>query len=325
MKKKYTAFYPTIPFWAGETAKERKTPEDNILLLPEIVFIYETDSYSLAICQDGLIMLHVANLEDRVNTVRDKDDKMADIQWSAWGEYFDYLNTLYLIFHTITIELKDVRVCSPMALSFSDVFRFTVTDGQVESFELYQTTIVHARSALLSKYEEPSILPKEIFDQLNESFQKASSDITLVKRLSQIAKAYHEFQDGNFSHGLLLAWLIIESIVMEKWNNLLSDKNTTFPDDRKRINSDRKKLLKGRDYPISVVTNMLELHDYLTFEEFSNINTIRKNRNAVVHQDPAYICSSEHSEEAIVLAWKFATEGKGIEAREFLGYMLPFL
>lgn len=324
MKKKYTAFYPTSPFWAGEAAKERKIPEDSILL-PEIVFIYETDSYSLAICQDGLIMLHVANLEDRVNKARDKDDKMTDIQWSAWGEYFDYLNALYLIFHTITIELTDAPPWSPMAFSFSDVFRFTVTDGKIEGFELYSITTVHARSALLSEYEDLSVLSKEVFDQLNESFQKVSSDITLVKRLSQIAKAYHEFENGDFSYGLLLAWLTIESIVMEKWNNLLSDKNTTFPDGRERINSKRKQFLEGRDYPISVVINMLELHDYLTFEEFYKINAIRIYRNKVVHEGPAYICSSEHSEKAIVLAWKLTTEGTEIEAREFLGYMLPYL
>lgn len=324
MKKKYTGFYSISPFWAGEAAKKRKPPEDGILL-PEIAFIYETDSYSLAVCQDGLIMLHVANLEDRVNRARDKDNKITDIQWSAWGEYFDYLNALHLIFHTITIELAGAPPWSPMVFSFSNVFRFIATDGKIESFELYSKTTAQVCSALLGEEESP-VLSKEVFDQLNESFQEASLDITLVKRLSQITKAYLEFQDGNFSYGLILAWLIIESIVMEKWNNLLSDKNTTFDDGRKRINYERKELfIKGRDYSASVVTNMLELHDYLTFKEFSKINTIRGYRNKVIHGDPAYICSSKHSEEAIVLAWKLATEGKEIEAREFLGYMLPYL
>jgi len=43
--------------------------------------------------------------------------------------------------------------------------------------------------------------------------------------------------------------------------------------------------LLGRDYTISVVSNILELADVLEADLFSKINLVRKMRNDIVHEN----------------------------------------
>jgi hypothetical protein len=330
--KKYAAFYTTIPFWVGKAPNiegdKNKFFHEGIHL-PEITLMYETDFYSIAICRDGLVMLHVNELEEKVKDSDPHDEEAEDIQWNAWGDYLDYLNALYLLLHTTTIQTNspEFAIPPPKALSLSDVFRYVVENGEVIDIDVFSKVTGYGYSAMLNIDWLPplSIAEKDTFDILNVEFEKVVLDNTLIKRLSQITKAYDEFQNGNFSYGLLLAWLIIESIILEKWDDLLTNKNKSFLDGNKRINSKRKQFLEGRDFPVSVIIDMLELDEQLTFEDFNELNTIRRYRNKIVHDSTSYTGNRKHCEKAIILAWKFSTEGKGIQPRSFLGYTLPFL
>ena len=54
-------------------------------------------------------------------------------------------------------------------------------------------------------------------------------------------------------------------------------------DGSKRINRERREYLTGRDFPISLVSNLLELWDVLPFPLFDDINSVRGLRNKIVH------------------------------------------
>jgi hypothetical protein len=66
------------------------------------------------------------------------------------------------------------------------------------------------------------------------------------------------------------------------WDAQLDSLNQDLPDQRKRINRDRKKFLTEREFTISVISNMLELFGVLKNDLFRDIDEIRRYRNEIV-------------------------------------------
>ena len=64
----------------------------------------------------------------------------------------------------------------------------------------------------------------------------------------------------SFLHGF-----ISEAIISKYWRGRIESLNMEIGDGQQRINRERKDYLMGRDFPVSLVSNMLELWGILPF------------------------------------------------------------
>lgn len=157
------------------------------------------------------------------------------------------------------------------------------------------------------------VFSKEVFDVLTKDLEIVINHKHLVTLLSGITKALSEYKIGNYTTSITLAWFITEFVLEQKWVDFLNSKNQSYSDDSKRISAERKSKLIGRDYPISVISNILELTDVLSFDLYKKIDTVRGFRNKVVHQDQDYICKPEHCIMALEVAKALSLEGMAFD------------
>lgn len=315
-------------------------------LMSEIVYKYSSDTFSFQVCKDGMLQLRVNELEKK--SPFDIDAKAEDInkkmivieerlertdickfdidgkiEW--WRKYLDYFNCLYLLLDSAVINAN--KDYSNYYFNFAevtnkDMFCVSFEDGQEKGSSIAPQSITSkylmARYRSLFKLhpqDDPClsgrlVVPKQVFEEVAAKFEIIASCKSLVSRLSGIAKGLSEYKMGNYPTSLILAWFVIESIVTKKWDVFLESKNQAYPNGSKRINADRKdNLAEGRDYPISVILNILELNDILAFPLYKKIDTLRRYRNKVIHQDTNYNCKPEHCVMALEVALKLSLEG----------------
>ncbi len=336
MIERFTAFYTSRPFWAGDAidfnasdAASRFTEQ-----MSAIVFSYDTNDFRLRICKDGMVMLHVPELEAEFETK--DDDKLRPIEDTVawWGRYLDYLNCLYLLLDSATIEVARLAYFELSEITNKDGFRVRFKDGKWggEGIATESITSYYQMGRFASSYRNDPLwdsrilhrmpLKKEVFDTLFATFSVVTRNVSLLKNLAAVAKSIAEYKVGNYATSLVLSWFVCESQLSTHWRAFLKASNREFPDRSKRISSDRQQILTGRDYPISVVSNLLELSDEIPYETFKHIDTVRGYRNKVVHQEPNFSCGLTHCEEAIELALNLTLKDSGIRVIPNLGFSI---
>ncbi len=154
-------------------------------------------------------------------------------------------------------------------------------------------------------------LHKEIFDKLIEDFDKVFNDYRIISLTSKITKSVSEYKIGNYDTSLVFAWFIIESFLLDKWEDWLKTKNKIYSSRAKRINKERYNKLK--DYPISVISNILELEGGIPLDLFKKIDEIRSKRNKIVHQDQEFRCIDENCRDAFDVIKELFFEKSGID------------
>jgi len=316
MTEKFTGFFTPRPFWAI-TAIDFQDPTSMSLqrfhpLMSEIVYRYSSNTFAFQVCRDGMLLLQVHEIENKI-----REDIRELVEW--WGEYLDYLNCLYLLLDSEFINVKQYQYFNFSELRRNDVFRVTFENNQeigavvaAESITGIYQTIHNSRfiDGLSYGYDPRSshrdVVTKEIFEKLTEKLETLVSNKRLVSLLSGISKAVSEFKNGNYPTSLILAWFVIESVLIKKWDVLLDSRDVIYPDNSKRINGDRRKFLMRSD--ISVISNLLELNDRLDISLFKKIDTVRDYRNKIIHQNRDYTCKFEHCSMAVEIALQLALE-----------------
>jgi len=293
--------------------------------MAQVIFAYDTNGLRLRICKDGKIMLQVPELEAQIT-----DDGLSienKVAW--WGRYLDFLNCLYLLLDSATIEVSQLAYFELSEITNKDAFRVRFEDGRWAGENIASESLASfyqmGRFESLYTGADPRIfhrrpLTKEIFDTLFASFLIATENTSLLKSLSSISKSIAEYKVGNYETSLMLSWFVCESKLSTHWRTFLDESNRDYPDESKRISSSRLQTLTGRDYPVSVVSNVLELSGRVSFQAFERIDTVRRYRNNVVHQVPAFTCGPTHCEEAVELALNLALQGSGIRVRQNLSF-----
>lgn len=332
MLQRYVGFYTIPQFWAEKPIVNEHLKDMRNLnaLMSEQVFHYTSQDYDLIICRDGMIMFSVPALERDFTPTRSKAsmaDRMVNMV-SFWEQYLDYVNSLYLVLDSCIQRVSNRHSIELVPITFHEAFRITVHRGQPISVVQLQwrygigmdptsdrdpRTLASAEARRLYhlRTEGRQVVSKEVFDLLNQGFSAVAASQKLRTRLSIIASSIGEYKNAHYGLSLVLAWFVVESVLKEKWEIWVMSKNSKFSDGTKRVNADRRKLLlKGQDYHISVVSNILELSDVLFFKLHRQIDNVRRYRNDIVHLDPKYRCTSEQCKEAIELAISLATEGE---------------
>ncbi len=116
-----------------------------------------------------------------------------------------------------------------------------------------------------------------------QSFSRVVASPGLEKTLASFAKSLSEYKVGNYETSVVLAWFITEAAISQLWKSHIDGLNQDIQDGRMRINRERTDYLTGRDFPISLVSNLLELWDVLPYPLFQDIDSARGFRNKIVH------------------------------------------
>ncbi len=322
--ERFIGFYTSLPFWAGKkididhfckyiNSPKKEEIEQNVSsLMSKEEFVYNSNEYTLKICKDGMILLQIQEISNRLDKVYTKVNrkslsfsekyinflKEAFVEWST---YIQYLNCIYLLLDSCLIK-TGIKYFEISEISSKDVFGIAFENGEELGMKISPSAMVfqalrrfpllcHCTNIYLRL--ERKELPESVFNHLNSNFSTIYSNKRVVKILAEVTKSLSEFKIANYPTSLVLSWFIIESFISDYWSNFLKSKNEdfTYIDDNgneincKTIDSKRKELLTGRDYTISVILNILELFGLIQFDTFRKINEIRKMRNKIVHSD----------------------------------------
>lgn len=103
--EKFIGSYTSRPFWAGsplDFARPETFP-NFFRLMSEQIFCYQTGTFALRVCKDGMLMLQVAKLAAEVQGEEDKPRPTEDmVAW--WGRYLDYMNSLHLLLEAAVLQ-----------------------------------------------------------------------------------------------------------------------------------------------------------------------------------------------------------------------------
>lgn len=136
------------------------------------------------------------------------------------------------------------------------------------------------------------------YDQLDEILSTGNADqllpvvdVALRGSVAHYAKAWDA--------ALIQSWAAIERLLTGIWETYIAENRERVRDGERKvfINADRKdQLLKGRDYTISVVSEILSLLDVLPDEIYRRLKPIRQARNGWMHQlEPVSASASAQS------------------------------
>jgi hypothetical protein len=262
----------------------------------EEVFSQETSTYTIKVCRDGRIMMRIEALE-KGQVQKPEVPMPIEITVKIWGAYLDFLNAFYLLLDSSTIELSKFCYFNLHEITNRDAFRVTYENGKCtgENIAIESIASLFQMGRYLSSYRhglpiehDPQIttrqvIPIEVIQHAAAEFARVTAAPGLEKTLSSFAKSLSEYKVGNYETSVVLSWFITEAALSQLWKSHIDSLNTDLTDGRNRINRDRKDFLTGRDFTISLISNLLELWDVLPNAQFQDIDTVRGFRNKIVH------------------------------------------
>lgn len=335
---KFTAFYPSRPFWAVSKIDfdDPKSLDNFHDLMSEVVYQDSSEDFSVKICRDGMVMLRMEALEeDNANT-----EAPAGIEDTVkkWGKYLDYLNSFYLLIDSSTIRLVHLAYFNLHEITNRDAFRVRHENGKnvgeniaIESiasvFQMgrfrssYGSTPIHYDPRIMMRY----VISFEAIADAVANFRRILIKPGLEKVLASFTKSISEYKVGNYETSIILAWFISETIINKLWNDHMESLNKEMGETQKRINRERKDYLTGRDFPVSLVSNILELWDIIPFSLFKDVDAVRGFRNKIVHGVQNYSPNATEAQMAINTALELSRRSYEIDFTPNLSYSVPGL
>jgi hypothetical protein len=127
---------------------------------------------------------------------------------------------------------------------------------------------------------------EESFNILQLILDSSHSDI--LDLIEIIYKSVYNYTCHQFSESLILSWAVCESLLNKVWSEYIALKrgepnSAGMLEKTIRINNDRKKRLEGIDFTASIVSEMLELSNSISYELYCKLNNARKARNNWMH------------------------------------------
>jgi hypothetical protein len=336
----FTAFYPSRPFWAGSKVDFSNQNYEGWFhdQMIEEVFSQETSTYTIKVCRDGRIMMRIEALEKSESQRLSEVPTPIETTVKTWGKYLDFLNTFYLLLDSSTIELFKFCYFNLHEITNRDAFRVTYENGKCISENIATESIasVFQMGRYSSSYGHGipiefapqismrQVISLEVIRHAAAEFAKVIAVPGLEKTLSSFAKSLVEYKVGNYETSVVLSWFITEAALSHLWKNHIDNLNTDLSDGRKRINRSRKDFLTGRDFTISLISNLLELWDALPNAQFQDIDTIRGFRNKIVHNH-GFVPGPNEAQLALKTAQAMIDRIWGLRFTPNLGYSVTGL
>ena len=158
----------------------------------------------------------------------------------------------------------------------------------------------------------------ETLDYSIDMLKKSDTAIAPVSLdvLSLIYTACAQFSRHQFSSAHLIAWAAIEALLNRIWLNLQAEIDFTSGGHTK-MTKDRKKLLAGRDYTSSVVSQILSICEKIDDETLKRLDEVRRKRNEFAHGLTRI--EADHAQKALMLATDMITKLVGLRVTLPLG------
>jgi hypothetical protein len=293
----FIAFYPSRPFWAVSKVNFQVPRVEGWFhhQMVEEVYSTNTDAFALKICRDGRILIHISSLE-RNDAIRAHSSSPEDTV-RRWGEYLDFLNTFYLLLDSATLEVDHVSYFNMHEVTNRDAFRVTYENGKAsgENIAIESIASVFQEGRYLGNYRSDlpidydsrimmrQVISSNAISHAVSTFQRVVTSPGAEKPLASFAKSLAEYKVGNYETSVILAWFVTEASISSLWESHIESQNIDLLNGRKRINRARRDFLTGRDFPASIVSNMLELSGVLDNALFEDIDLVRGYRNKIVH------------------------------------------
>jgi len=157
------------------------------------------------------------------------------------------------------------------------------------------------------------------FDLLEKILVTSVPDTQLMTNLIYLAAI--NYSDHDFPTALTLSWTVCEKLLRILWNNYIENKAIEAGDHKnesKVISKERRKILQGRDFTASIISEALALAGLLEHEMYLALTKVRRQRNAWLHGlEPI---SGIAAVECIKTAQRFLKEVSGIELAVHLSY-----
>jgi hypothetical protein len=338
-KISFTGFYPSRPYWAVSRVNFHVPRVDRWFhdQMAEVMFSRDTDALSLRISRDGEILIRIARLESNApNTVPSPIEDEDTVR--RWGEYLDYLNTFYLLLDSATIERDHRAYFNLHEITTRDAFRVSYEDGKRIDENIANESIasVFQTARFVGTYRSESdiehhplivmraVISRDAISHAASEFERIVASAGAEKTLASFAKSLSEYKVGNYETCIVLAWFVTEAAISSLWERQLDALNQDLPDGRRRINSDRRHFLTGRDLPTSVVSNLLELFGAVDHELFEDIDKVRRFRNQIVHPTQ-FTPRAAEAQLAMGTALSMIRRIWNIHLTPSLGYSVPGL
>jgi len=321
----FTAFYPSRPFWAVDKIdfSDPKSEDHFQELMSEEVYEEADEMFSVKICRDGRIMVRVEALEKE--DANSNAPVSADAMVGKWGEYLDYLNSFYLLLDSSTIRSMNLAYFSLHEITIRDAFRVHYQNGKIsgENIAAESVASLFQLGRFKSTYglpipNDPKILMRRVisWDAIANAVKQFGIVVKspgLEKVLGSFTKSIAEYKVGNYETSIILAWFISERVIDKIWIRHIASLNKDIGEGRQRMNRERKDYLTGRDFPISLVANVLELFDVLPFSLFKDVDAVRGFRNKIVHGGSGYSPNATDAQLAIKTALELSRASYGID------------
>jgi hypothetical protein len=110
----------------------------------------------------------------------------------------------------------------------------------------------------------------------------SSGDPTLVQLVEAGYIAACRQREKRFGEAVVLAWGVCEQLINAAWDKMLDDLRTGDLVGE-RMPKGRRTKLKSRDYPASVMVEMLEVNGRISYGLYRLLEVARKARNKWVH------------------------------------------
>lgn len=160
---------------------------------------------------------------------------------------------------------------------------------------------------------------KHSFDLLDKILTSAVPDALLLTKLIYLAAT--NYYEHDFPTALTLSWTVCEKLLRIIWDSYIASSHAPIGaagKPKERINKERKKMLTGRDFTASVMSEVLELAGPLKHEIYRKLSEVRRRRNAWLHSmEPI---SGMIAREGIRAAELFFKEVSQIELDVHLSY-----
>jgi hypothetical protein len=292
--KSYFSFYPSVPFWAVSSPNINGISDNSVFYkkMAETAFLNQNNKFTIQICRDGKIMLHLTELEKTNNSGSPSLEHIIKKKRT----YLEYLNAFYLILDSETIRIDRRSHFNLHEITIKDIISFSQLPGggfiETPNHESISSYFNNGRHLSCYSRDTPLSFDQRILTRIPISlaaiesacavFEKASKSDELVKRLASFTKSLSEYKIGNYETSLVLSWFVIEVLINKKWTQHHNDLQQRISKIRKKENKHFDPFAR-KDLKISVCSNLLALWGKLSLDQFQDISAARQLRNNIVH------------------------------------------
>ena len=306
--KQFYGFYPYPNFLLDDRLRvinlTNKITSSTRKLLKDSKAHFIEDDYELIIRNDGMILISINSINERVKNIYNLPSIEHDFR-DSWHEYMEILNIVYLLFDVALIS-NTCNMSYPnyefFELKKHDVFRVTYENN----IALSSVSYGHDNKIRLALYDKLkkidnydfyiAVYDDRKYNFFNTYFKEVLNNQELFSLMNLLTKSISEYLLGNFNSSFILNWFYLESYYTNKWMNYINQINHDIEPNKPRFNRDRRKNLKN--YSIASIIEQLEILNLITFEEYEELNELRTIRNKIIHK-LSYRCSNPQANKII--------------------------